>query len=99
MSDETIQILRFNNGGQMANLYYYAGNFFYPLALANKNLERLMEIKIKQFKKENAELVKADRAHPDYRDKVQLADSQGLSSCPLPGASSPLSKRQEGKQV
>ncbi len=76
MSDETMPILRFQNGSQMASLYYYAGNFFYPVFLASKNLERLVHLKIKKFKKDNVALVKSDRAHPDYLDKCQLDDLQ-----------------------
>ena len=84
MSDETMPILHFKNGSQWSWLYYYAGNFFYPVFLANKNLERLISLKIKKFKKENSELVKSDRAHPDYLDKVQLAELQGIDSPPSP---------------
>ncbi len=78
MSNETMPILHFKNGSTWAWLYYYAGNFFYPIFLANKDIERLVRLKMKKFRKENAALIKADRAHPDYLDKVQLAELQGL---------------------
>jgi hypothetical protein len=78
MSDETMPILRFQNGSQWASLYYYQGNFFYPVFLATKNLERLVNLRIKRFIAANNDLVLADQSHPDYRNKFQLAEAQGL---------------------
>jgi hypothetical protein len=80
MSDKTMPILRFLNGSQWASLYYYQGNFFYPVFLVTKDLERRINLKIAAWRKDasNEAILKADRAHPDYRNKVQLAEAQGL---------------------
>ncbi len=58
---------------QRGRLYYYAGNFFYPLSVMNPG-----EIKgaIKRFIKDNREMIKADRARPEYRTRLQLAAEQ-----------------------
>jgi hypothetical protein len=80
VSETTIPILRFLNGNHWASLYYYNGNFFYPLMLKTKDLERLILLKIKAWRKnpENEALLASDQAHPDYLNKVQLAEAQGL---------------------
>jgi hypothetical protein len=73
VSEETYPIARLQSeSGVWFSLYYYNGNFFYPLFLS-RNLERVVFMRIKQFKKDNAALVRSDRAHPDYKDKVQLS--------------------------
>jgi hypothetical protein len=57
---------------QIANLYYHAGNFFYPLFLPI-DLEARAKHHILKFVKANRELVRTDRAHPEYQTKLQLA--------------------------
>lgn len=58
-----------------SRLYYYQGNFYYPLDVSI-DLKARVRFKIKQFKKDNTELFKNDRAHPDYKSVVQLFDEQ-----------------------
>jgi hypothetical protein len=53
-------------------LYYYFGNFFYPIDLPD-SLEATVIAAIKKFMAENSELVKRDREHPDYQTLLQLA--------------------------
>lgn len=80
MSDRTIPIWRFRNGGQLASLYYYNGNFFYPLFLAGVTLGTQLQFHIAKWRRypANEATLQADRAHPEYRNKVQLAEAQGL---------------------
>lgn len=78
MSNQTFPIWRFRNDGQMATLYYYNGNFFYPIFLANKGLEGRICRLCRLFEKKNKNMVKADREHPEYLNKVELAELQGL---------------------
>lgn len=58
-----------------SRLYYYQGNFYYPLDVSREMLQRI-RFKIAQFKKENESLFKSDRSHPDYKSVVQLFDEQ-----------------------
>ena len=59
-----------------SRLYYYQGNFYYPLEGVSIELKQRIRFKIAQFKKENAAMFAADRAHPDYKSIVQLFDEQ-----------------------
>ena len=58
-------------------MYYYNGNFFYPMFALPKKIMRQIKVLRKQFISSNAELVRHDRTHPDYRTKYQLALEQG----------------------
>lgn len=78
MSDKTFPILHFKNGSQMAWLYYYNGNFFYPIFVKSREIEGRIRRLCAIFEKRNPELVAADRAHADYLTKLQLAEAQGL---------------------
>jgi hypothetical protein len=78
MSNQTFPILRFKNGSQTCWLYYYSGNFFYPLEIASRDLKLRIRRLIQIFMKANKALIRADRAHPDYLTKLQLAEAQGL---------------------
>jgi hypothetical protein len=78
MSDKTFPIARFKNGSQMASLYYYNGNFFYPVFLVSRELEGRVRRLCAMFEKANKDLVASDRAHPDYMTKLQIAEAQGL---------------------
>jgi len=53
-------------------LYYYQGNFYYPLFGLSREDKNLIKLHIKWFKRDFAERVKMDRANPDYKTKVQL---------------------------
>lgn len=78
MTETTMLILRFRNGSQMASLYYYNGNFFHPVFLASRELELRVRRLIELFTHKHKAMIKADRAHPDYRTKIELAEEQGL---------------------
>lgn len=83
MSDRTYSIWRFriplpNGKWEHRTLYYYNGNFFYPMFNLPNAIMRRIKVLRKEFIKNNAELVKQDRDHPDYRTKLKLAIEQGL---------------------
>ena len=62
--------------GTKSRLYYYQGNFFYPLESLSNDWRARIRFKIKQFKTANAAMIAADRAHPDYKTVLQLFDDQ-----------------------
>jgi len=70
-------IISFKNNGQTAWLYYYNGNFYYPVFL-KKQLKKKVDWLINKFINSNKELVIIDRAHTDYKTKYELALEQGL---------------------
>lgn len=49
----------------LGRLYYYKGNFFYPLNLETKIMGNVCR-SIRQFIKANKEMVSKDRKSPDY---------------------------------
>lgn len=56
-------------------LYYYQGNFFYPLSLFGRHKGRAARA-IRMFKYNHRAMVDNDRAHPDYKTLVELFDEQ-----------------------
>lgn len=54
-------------------LYYYQGNFFHPLELGGSD-HGIVKRGIRDFMKTHRALVDADRADPDYKTLVQLAE-------------------------
>lgn len=82
MSEENIVVRR--KLPVPGSLYYYQGNFFYPINYFDdyrvipeevwKRAERIIEHEIKQFKKKNAARIALDRKHPDYKTLVELMD-------------------------
>jgi len=66
MAEHHIFTLPRYRGRSLGRLYYYKGNFYYPLNLAD-NLPGLVRRHIREFSKANAALIKADRAAPDYQ--------------------------------
>jgi len=58
-----------------SRLYYFFGNFFQPVDLHKKSLNKVKIAKF-QFMRENAELIKKDRAHPEYKTLIELFDEQ-----------------------
>lgn len=58
-----------------SRLYYYQGNFYYPLELSGKWIG-IVKGAIRKFKKENAAMIEADRKHPEYKTIVQIFDEQ-----------------------
>ena len=71
--DITIYCGRFN--GQFYRLYYYQGNFYYPLFLKGKERDRVKNL-VRSGGGIWPEKIKEDRAHPDYKTKLQLFDEQ-----------------------
>lgn len=62
-----------NATGTISRLYYYQGNFFHPLFLAPGQEGRVKRA-IRMFGKANKELIAKDRAHPKYKNLIQLFD-------------------------
>jgi hypothetical protein len=56
-------------------LYYYQGNFFLPISLHGGDYGRVKKA-IRIFVKDNNELITKDRAHPDYKTRLDLFDEQ-----------------------
>jgi len=71
MEDHHIYTLPPYRGRSLGRLYYYKGNFFYPLNLPD-SLPGLVRRHIRLFTKANAALIKADRAAPDYQSYEAL---------------------------
>jgi hypothetical protein len=69
-----IHICMLPGGKQRSNrLYYYQGNFYYPLDLVGKQVG-LVKKGIREFTAANKELIARDRAHPDYKTLLQIFD-------------------------
>jgi hypothetical protein len=71
MSPDEHHILKLSS--QKGRLYYYQGNFFQPIDLKGASVG---EVKrgIREFMRDNKDLVASDRADPAYRTPMQLAD-------------------------
>lgn len=61
----------------VGRLYYLNGNFFSPDVIPGNQIG-VYKRGVREFKKQHAEMIKKDRAHPDYRTLVQLLDEQHL---------------------
>lgn len=59
-------------------LYYYQGNFFYPLDLL-KNEQDLVDKAIRLFKVANKELISSDRASANYVPFKELITGYNLT--------------------
>ena len=57
-----------------SRLYYYQGNFYYPLEGLKGDMIGKVKGAIRKWKKENAAMFAADRAHLDYKTLVQIFD-------------------------
>lgn len=81
MSEDDITLLdkvlieRTRRGDLYGRLYYYQGNFYQPLKVHGGAIAHVRRA-TRRFLREQAERVRADRAHPDYRTPVQLMDEQ-----------------------
>lgn len=73
ISQDEIHIL--NLVSQKGRLYYYQGNFYYPLDLKGSS-PGLIKRGIRDFMANNADLIARDRADPDYKTAVELFDDQ-----------------------
>ncbi len=77
MSPNDITIMTVTTArGTKSRLYYYQGNFYYPLETLSNDWRARIRFKIKQFKATNAAMIAADKAHPDYKTMLQLFDEQ-----------------------
>lgn len=54
-------------------LYYYQGNFYYPLELYGPDGGRVKRA-IREFTKANACQIQKDRGRPDYKTKLEIFD-------------------------
>lgn len=50
---------------KVGRLYYYQGNFFFPLSLPTDVMGKVLK-SIRIFTKENKEMIARDRKSPDY---------------------------------
>jgi len=57
-----------------SRLYYYQGNFYYPLEGLKGDTIGKVKGAIRKWKKENAALFAANRAHPDYKTLLEIWD-------------------------
>ena len=72
MTTEHIFIRKFEN--PFGSLYYYQGNFYYPMDMPHSQLVEVKQL-IRKFIKENKKLVENDRKDPNYRNLVQIFDT------------------------
>lgn len=56
-------------------IYYYQGNIFKPMSF-HGSIAAQAKHAIRKFYKDNAAMIKADRAKPDYKSIAQLAREQ-----------------------
>lgn len=61
--------------GTRGRLYYYQGNFFHPLELHGSQVGRVKRA-IRQFARDNRQMIERDRADPAYRTLPELMDDQ-----------------------
>lgn len=59
--------------GVRGRLYYYQGNFFYPLSLSKMG-PGILERGIRQFTKDHKAMIDRDRKDPSYRSIGELVD-------------------------
>jgi hypothetical protein len=72
LSTEEHHILRLS--AQKGRLYYFQGNFFHPMDLVGDSIGKVKR-GIREFMRDNQQLVDADRSSPDYRTLVQLGEA------------------------
>lgn len=68
-----VATLRVNGRRGRGTVYYYLGNFFWPMTLDGSETGRVTRA-IRQFQKDNKAMIAADRARPDYLTIEQLCD-------------------------
>lgn len=80
LSTEDITILSYvrSGNGMRGRLYYYQGNFHYPLTLQGSFKGKVAGA-IRKFLRTHADLIKADRAEPDYLTPIQLMEAQHVN--------------------
>lgn len=72
MGEEHPTLIKLSRG----SLYYYKGNFYYPLERLTSQDKNLIKLHTKKFVKENKALVNKDRSDPNYKTKLELFDEQ-----------------------
>lgn len=73
LGSETIVLLRDlkTPSGMKGILYYYKGNFFYPMELYG-HYGGLVKRAMREFSSANTALIERDRAQSDYKTKPEL---------------------------
>ena len=61
-------------------LYYYQGNFYYPLGLIKKDEDRVRRA-ITNFKIKNRDMIIQDQSHPNYKTILEIHDEQVRLHC------------------
>lgn len=74
-NDITIMELPRSKFHARSRVYYYQGNFYHPLEMERETASRVKNI-IKLFMNKNKEMIKRDRADPNYKNLIQLFDEQ-----------------------
>ena len=59
--------------GTTGRLYYYKGNFFYPIMVTKKTRAKIITT-IRNFSRKNSNRIQQDRQQPDYVSKVKLIE-------------------------
>ena len=78
MNDTTILRTVKSAKGQVGRLYYYQGNFFFPTIMLSKEQLRVKKA-IRLFCYKNSNMIRLDRAKPDYLSYEQLLDEHGYN--------------------
>ena len=81
-TDITIMAVRIPNARRpIGRLYYYQGNFFYPLNVDTATMGTIYRA-IRVFIKDHRDMVRHDRSDPAYvpYDKLELNDVRSPSS-------------------
>ena len=79
MSEQDITILPkvpcmgYNGRIAVGRLYYYQGNFFWPISVSGSFQGKLKKA-IRSFIREYRDIIARDRAHPDYKTITELVD-------------------------
>ncbi len=75
-NQESYHICRLPGGRRKGDrLYYYKGNFYYPLELCGGQ-NGIVKRAIREFTKANREMVERDRAAQGYKTIIELFDDQ-----------------------
>ena len=80
MSDITIvRHVRTAKYSMYGRVYYYHGNIFQPFGIHGSDAARV-RIGIRNFMRDNKDMILADRKHPEYKTLVELYDSQAQNT-------------------
>ena len=76
--NQDVTILNNIDAGHQKNhrLYYYQGNFYYPLFGMDEKTKKRVNNMIKLFWKKHRNAIIAHRKRNDYKSKVEIYDKQ-----------------------